>query len=128
MVVCMLLMMKKHACFRSRWVFGLYGKNELNLCCLKKSFSSIRATDGLEKTGTVFKGLPAINPPDIYFQESKKSLRACRLDRSIKNNKKAHQKLSAQSFDTLMKSLNKPITESLAFFEKNINYLHPYEV
>lgn len=81
-----------------------------------------------KKTGGFFRALPDIHPAKIHYSRALKDLRKIRFDGSIKNAKNAQRKLSAQSLDTIMKSLTVPITGYMHVYKNRLKELHPYEV
>lgn len=80
-----------------------------------------------KKTGGFFRALPDIHPAKIHYSRALKNLKKIKFDSSIKNARKAQQKLSAQSLDTMMKSLTVPITEYMHVYKNKLRELHPYE-
>lgn len=81
------------------------------------------------KTGVVFRTqLPILHQLDVYYSVASKVLITIEKDENIKNLRRRHRKYAAQSLDTLMKSLIKPLTEVLVQYPKVFRNLHPFEV
>ena len=86
-----------------------------------------RIEDNIVLETGIFKTLPNVFTGPTHFKRAQRALKLVRGDTTIKNLRNRNRKLTAESLDTLMKGLTKPITNILDSYVNLLTTLHPYE-
>ena len=110
-----------------RRLFAMTAKPAVSQLSVPVSISKGRS-DVSKQTGAFKTILPDIFTGTTHFKRALKELKGVSEDMTIKNVRNRHRKLSAQSLDTVMKGLTRPITSALAAYDIIFKRIHPYEV